>query len=110
MRTIEVQFPVSGPPTVVHGKEAVLGGEGIVWEIDSDNPKIEEFLLRFDDAGATFFNGANTLSRPMDLSGKTIIWGTAPKSSDRRDKYSIQGLDGDGNVVEELDPMIITVQ
>lgn len=109
MRTIEVLFPETGPPTVIHEREAVVVGEDIAWNIESKNKGVSTVEIDFDDPLATYFNGTKNITKRVE-SDKVLIVGTAPALKGiQRHKYTVRGLDAYKTPVAELDPMIITV-
>ena len=113
MAEIHVLFPQTGPPTVHSETTPVLKDEHIFWCIHNANPAVKRVEIQFD-GGAQFFPTSSgqkdTLQK--DLAGRQFIWGRSPHplgSGHKRDKYTVRGLDGDGQGVgAELDPTIIS--
>jgi len=114
MAEIHVIFPEQGGVAINSNCKSVLKGEYVNWHIYCQVPGIKKVRLRFDSAHATFFptggNGNPTREVTKDVEDGSTIWGRAPhyRSNFRRDKYSIQGLGLNGEVIAELDPEIIT--
>jgi hypothetical protein len=137
MNEIHVLFPESGPPIASQNQQAVLGNQQIAWYVQSANEEVKQVRITFDAADANFFEIPdpksqqmllmNAYQKPLDyvtvdaetknrirFTGSTLIYGKAPvpltENERRDDKYTITGLDTNGNPIDglELDPFIVT--
>lgn len=130
MGQIQVFIPASGKTVAIPEKKAVVWGEAVNWQIYCDNPIVKQIRIEFEEHkkdGKRLPMFGNKLSEPYyltkmiddDGSGDTTrvvnISGFVPKDTfghtrRRNDKYTIRGLDVDGNPVAgtELDPEIIS--
>ena len=113
MAEIHILFPEKGSPTVHSQTTPVLKDEHVFWCIHNDNESVKKVEIRFD-SGAKFFPTAAGQSDTLlkDLAKRQFIWGKSPHpvgSGQERDKYTVRGLDANGQGVgAELDPVIIS--
>jgi len=113
MAEIHVIFPESGSPIVMAETAPVLKDEHVFWCIHSSNEAVKQVEISFDK-GATFFptSSGPRSSLTKNLATRQFIWGKSPHdlgSGQKRDKYTVKGLDADGlGVGAELDPTIIS--
>jgi len=119
MPNIHVVFPVTGEPILLNGAEISPRREVITWCFHSDNSQIKSVEVEFADPASSFFgNTATPLSRRVPLvHGQADFYGhvpdyPAPLSMPKIAKYTVRGYDAvnGGNVVAEVDPVIITSQ
>ncbi len=135
MADIRVFFPEVGPPQVDLPLAAELKGRRVNWHVHSHNRAVKRVRIRFEayERPPTGFprdffgdHGLNAVfneyTKEMgvfipNVGASAVIWGEAPtmgeqnyRPYERRDKYTISGLDQNGNVLAgvELDPEIIT--
>ncbi len=135
MANIRVFFPPDGPPQVDLPLAAELKGRRVNWHVHSVNRAVKKVRIRFEkfekppngfprdffgDHGRNpeFAEYTQDLGVFIPMVGaNAMIWGEAPTKGEqnyrpyeRRDKYTISGLDTHGNLLEgcELDPEIIT--
>jgi hypothetical protein len=125
MKTIQIYFPPTGPPTVNPDTQVCLSEETLVFEIYSENTYIEAVNLAFDDTTATIFccpgsaQGERQHHCKDDLVELTtppgertgVTWGIAPEHTaelPRSLKYTITPFVL-GNRYEdgEVDPFIV---
>ena len=125
MQQIDVLFPPTGDPVVHENTHAVIQEEILTWRVRSENPSVARVKIEFSGPDPGFFPMKGTsspsitrelswITRPSEPSiGLALVWGqapriSAPETSTRRNKYTVTGLDANGNVVGALDPQIIT--
>jgi hypothetical protein len=137
MNEIHILFPEEGPPIATQNQHAALANQKIAWYVQSANTAVKQVRITFDAGDANFFEVPDLKSQKMMLTnsyqkpieyldldpetkervrftGSALIWGKAPVPAadlERRDdKYTITGLDENGNPIEdlELDPYIVT--
>ncbi|MCI0568773.1 MAG: hypothetical protein L0Z52_11420 [Acidobacteria bacterium] len=119
MPDIHVIFQDSGKPTLRHEAEIFPRGEAITWCFHSANPKIKSVEVEFSHPASRFFEGTTSpLSRRVALvNGQADFYGRVPNypvplPSPMFAKYTVKGWSdvAGGQVVEFLDPVIITSQ
>jgi hypothetical protein len=119
MPNIQVVFPATGNPILLHDAEMCPRGEVITWCFHSANSEIKSVEVVFDDAASSFFGNTSTpLSRRVPLTnGQADFYGHVPNypvplSSPKIAKYTVKAYDAvtGGNVVAAVDPVIITSQ
>ena len=119
MPNVHVVFPASGPMMLVNSAEVCPRGEVINWCFYCANAEIKSVEVVFTDSAASFFgNTATPLSRRVPLvNGQADFYGhvpnySVPLASPKVAKYTVKGYDAvtGGNVVAEVDPVIITPQ
>jgi hypothetical protein len=119
MPNIHVVFPAAGTPILLHDAEMCPRGEAITWCFHSANPAIKSVEVEFSHPDSTFFgNTSSPLSRRVGLAnGQADFYGHVPNypvplPSPKIAKYTVRGYDAmnGGNVVAEVDPVIITSQ
>ena len=103
MVEISVNFPPGGNPVTTGDREAVVGNRHFCWQITSQNPAVKKVRIVFNDPGAQFFGGSNSVPLRDISSGSTLVWGFAPWSAGDPDvsesKYTVQGFDADGTTL-----------
>jgi hypothetical protein len=112
MAEIHVLFPPSGDPVTMAETAPVLKDEHIFWCIHNQNAAVKRIEIAFDE-GASFFPTSSGMKSSMtkDLSSRQFIWGKsphAPGTGQKRDKYTVRGLDAQNRMVVEHDPTIIS--
>ncbi|MGH9870245.1 MAG: hypothetical protein ACREAA_19055 [Candidatus Polarisedimenticolia bacterium] len=113
MAEIHVYFPQSGSPIVMGDPVPVLKNEHIFWCIHNSNESVKKVEISFDQ-GAKFFptSAGDKSTMSKEMSARQCIWGKSPHplgSGQKRDKYTVKGLDALGQGVgAELDPVIIS--
>lgn len=135
MGQIQVYIPASGQTVAVPSRKAGLWSETMDWHVHCLNDSVKKVMIEFgthhkhDDQLAMFKgkkreegdadrddhviikdvidDGNGMETRTCNISGRVPAW-TNDKT--RRDKYTIVGLDANGDPIEEtrLDPEIIT--
>ena len=131
MADVHVIFPPAGGVLVTHEWLPVLETDTVFWHVYSGNDRVKSVRIAFDKPEARFFSvidggkteRRNSLDKPIrysrppkggrapQLPGSASLWGSAPPAAaeqGRRDeKYTIYGLDENGEPVEKLDPELI---
>lgn len=118
MTEVHVVFPPKGQPILVDETEACIRGQHVVWRIRSENKDVKKVRIKFRNKKDTFFNGSPEWVKDMPPHSRRspyrslqILWGKAPNLARgelrRRSKYTVYGLDSEGEPVVKLDPMIL---
>ena len=119
MPNIQVVFKETGKPTLRHESEICPRGEAIIWSFHCANDRIKSVEVEFVDSASTFFPTTPTpLSHRVELvNGQANFYGHVPNypvplPSPKFAKYTVKGWSevDKGEVVEFLDPVIITSQ
>ena len=135
MTTIEVIIPKGGTtrapvePILTPNYQSIPRNQMVAWEFYTEEESIKRVEVRFVDSDAKFFPNVspktefrqevifwkNAEDKEVKYGGQSMIWGLAPdyglsENQSAENKYVIEGLDADDNVVARIDPYIITTK
>jgi len=113
MLEINVLVPKTGKPLVMDDTEAVVTGRPFVWAIKNEHPDVDVVGIEFP-GGETYFPGSSgpqARCEKLLVNDRATIWSMAPrigqKNVTKPAKYTVYGKDASGNIVCDIDPMIL---
>lgn len=116
---VDVLIPSSGSPQVQAPFVAANSGSAMIWQVFNANPDVQTVRIQFTE-GQKYFetkDGAlvSSLTKQVPPHKSRVLHGVVPLSPGadysvskvRQDKYTVEGLNGDGKAIAILDPIVV---